>query len=785
MPRIAQTVPMAQPRLGAHQSATRVARSLAAIVPDCERSARVRVPKWLRHTLDMPGATSFGSLEPVADRVLSLRNGRRSLSMEALVELAAGRDSAPAELLALTVQASERALGVMPFRHQIIAAAAMFDGYAVEMDTGEGKTLAGAIAAATFALTGRSVHVVSVNDYLARRDAEWMGPLYEALGLTVSAVSATSISEERRTAYRADVTYVSISEVGYDILRDRFCVFDEDRVSPRMDVAIVDEADAVMIDEAVVPLVLAGNNRAHGGDATEDALLVRGLVEGADYVVDQEGATVSFTDSALDSLEAKLGGVNLYAPEHIPKLIGLNLALHAQALVHRDVDYIVENDELRLVNTTRGRIADGQRWPDGLHAAIEAKEGLKVSASSAVLDSLTVQDLLTQYQTLTGMSGTVIAVAEELLEFYALRSGRVERRLPQARIDEPDVIVHSEAEVFDAVAEAVQHRHSIGQPVLIGTQSIAQSETIAELLIARGLDVRVLNAKNDEEEARTIARAGEPRAITISTQMSGRGTDIVLGGSDGRDRHEVVERGGLAVIQVGLYPSRRLEEQLRGRSGRQGDPGSSVRISSLQDELITTTATRTIRTQIQFPGNLTRRMKARILGTAQDIAEAVRADQHRATWGYNRAIAMQRDAILQARGTSSSRMRSYGPDSRTSLSTSPTEQSLGRSVKSWRFTSTICGAIIWRRCRRPATGSISAPSGARTHSMSFTASPSRSSTASLIGRTKKLGERCIAMASLILKLHSPSLGLAGLPPRGRTWSPTTHSVTPRLGRRNR
>lgn len=525
----------------------------------------------------------------------------------------------------------------------------MLEGYAVEMDTGEGKTLAGALAAAAYALQGRSVHVISVNDYLARRDAEWMGPLYRSLGLTVAAVSEASTTDERRAAYSADVTYASVSEIGYDILRDRFCIVDEDRVAPAMDVAIVDEADAVMIDEAIVPLVLAGNAQAEGAEPSKAALLVRSLSEGSDYVVDQDGSTVTFTDSALDALEAELGGVNLYAPEHIPTLTGLNLALHAQVLMQRDVDYVVENDALRLVNTTRGRITEGQRWPDGMHSAVEAKEGLETSGPGVVLDMITVQDLVTQYQTLAGMSGTVVPVAEELLDFYALRSGRVERRLPQARVDEPDVIMNSEARVLDAVTEAVQHHHSRGQPVLVGTQSIAESETLAKLLTERGHDVRVLNAKNDAAEALTIARAGELDAITISTQMSGRGTDIVLGGVDGGGRDDITGRGGLVVIQVGLYPSRRLDAQLRGRAGRQGDPGTSVRIASLRDELITTTATRAIRAQIEYPERLTRRAKERILDTAQDIAEAVRADQHRATWGYNRAIAMQRSAVLRER----------------------------------------------------------------------------------------------------------------------------------------
>ncbi|MFJ6533129.1 accessory Sec system translocase SecA2 [Microbacterium sp. NPDC091662] len=597
----------------------------------------------------MPGSTSFVLLEPVVDHVLSNHERRRGLSTATLVEIARGKASTPADLLSAGVQASERSLGVMPFRHQILAAAAMLEGCAVEMDTGEGKTLAGALAAAAYALQGRSVHVISVNDYLARRDAEWMGPLYRSLGLTVAAVSEASTTDERRAAYRSDVIYASVSEIGYDILRDRFCIVDEDRVAPAMDVAIVDEADAVMIDEAIVPLVLAGNAQSEVAEPSKAALLVRSLTEGSDYVVDQDGSTVTFTDGALDALEAELGGVNLYAPEHIPTLTGLNLALHAQVLMQRDVDYVIENDVLRLVNTTRGRITEGQRWPDGMHSAVEAKEGLETSGPGVVLDMITIQDLVTQYQTLAGMSGTVVPVAEELLEFYALRSGRVERRLPQARVDEPDVIMNSEAGVLDAVSEAVQQHHSRGQPVLVGTQSIAESETLAKLLTERGHDVRVLNAKNDAAEALTIARAGELDAITISTQMSGRGTDIVLGGVDGGGRGDITRRGGLVVIQVGLYPSRRLDAQLRGRAGRQGDPGTSVRIASLRDELITTTATRSIRAQIEYPERLTRRAKERILDTAQDIAEAVRADQHRATWGYNRAIAMQRSAVLRER----------------------------------------------------------------------------------------------------------------------------------------
>lgn len=611
----------------------------------------MQTPKWLRRAVGMPGTVSFAAIEPSVVAALSLQPHLASLSSTEFLHRAQAFDGTRPEALALAAAASSRGLGIVPFREQLRAAAAMLDGFAVEMDTGEGKTLAGALVAAAHALAGRSVHVISVNDYLARRDAEWMRPLYAALGIQVAAVEEASTTEERRAAYRAEVTYASVSEVGYDVLRDRFCVRDDDRVDPRMDVAIVDEADAVMIDEAIVPLVLAGSTPHDEGDTAQAAAFVRNMTEGADYVIDAEGATVGFTDEALDTLEARLGGVNLYASAYIPTLTALNLALHARVLMHRDVDYVIEDGELRLVNTSRGRIADGQRWPDGLHAAVEAKEGLQASGSGVILDTLTLQDLLLQYSSLTGMSGTMLAVADELIEFYEVPCGRVERRLPQARVDEPDLLLDTEDEVFAAVAAEVERRHGLGQPVLVGTQSIADSEAVAAKLTARGLELRVLNAKNDETEAQTVARAGERDAVTISTQMSGRGTDILLGGADAADHDAVAARGGLAVIQVGLYPSRRLDAQLRGRAGRQGDPGVSVRICSLHDDLIVTTATRTIRAQIDSPAALTDRARQRIVRIAQDISEALRADAHRATWGYNRAITRQRETVLAERRT--------------------------------------------------------------------------------------------------------------------------------------
>jgi preprotein translocase subunit SecA len=608
----------------------------------------MKTPEWVRRVLGLPGAASFARQSTVVDAALERREALQGLTAEQLRERAqtTASDSPHAEVLALAGEATQRGLGTEPFREQYLAAAAMLDGSAVEMDTGEGKTLAGALAAAAFALLGRSVHVISVNDYLAARDAEWMGPLYSALGISSAAVAQPHTSKERRAAYRAQVTYVSVSEVGYDVLRDRFRLSPTERVAPARDVAIVDEADAVMIDEAMVPLVLAGTTPASGDDTAEAAELVTGLEAGTHYEVDHDGATVSFTDAGLDLLEARLGGVNLFADENIPTFTRLNLALHADVLMRRDVDYVVEDGRLRLVNTSRGRIAPGQRWPDGLHAAVEAKEGITASGAGIILDSLTVQDLLLGYDLLTGMSGTVIAVAEELTEFYSLRSGRVERRLPLRRTDEDDVVLATPEAAAAAAVDEVERRHRTGQPILVGTQSIAESERMADLLGGRGIEARVLNAKNDRDEAHTVARAGELGALTISTQMSGRGTDIVLGGVDAAAHDAVAARGGLAVIQVGMYPSRRLDAQLRGRAGRQGDPGSAIRFSSVTDELVLNNATRTIREQVEDPSRLDDARRHVITETAQRISEAIRADLHRSTWGYTRAIRRQRDTVL-------------------------------------------------------------------------------------------------------------------------------------------
>lgn len=620
----------------------------------------MKTPAWAARLLGLPGAVSFRRYLPIVQDAGAHESRMRMMSDNALrseatmLELRTGTARLPQEatarFLAVVREAATRTVGMRPFDEQLLGCCAVLSGHAAEMDTGEGKTLVGALAAAGFAIAGRRVHLISVNDYLAERDATWMGPLFDLLGVSAGWIGQRTPHAQRRASYACDVVYAPVSEIGFDVLRDRFTVARHERVAPVFDVAIVDEADAVMIDEAMVPLVLAGSSEHETDEFEQATALVERLVPHVDFTVDADQATVSLTDDGLDRVEARLGGINLYDAAHLGMLTRINLALHARALVHRDVDYLVADGRIALINAARGRVAHLQRWPDGLHAALEAKEHLAASAPGVILDQLTVQDLLLGYETRAGMSGTVIAVAEELMEFYRLPSGRVERHEPNRRTDEADTVVLTEAEKDAAIIAEVTARHHAGQPVLVGTQSVAESETLAAHLAAAGVPARVLNAKNDAQEAEIVARAGEYGAVTISTQMSGRGTDIRLGGVDGRDRERVVDAGGLAVIATSRYPSGRLDAQLRGRSGRQGDPGVSHAFVSFDDDVIQLHATDRFLTRIAREGaGMPDRDRTRIARQCQAIAEGMRADRHRATWVYNRAIAAQRATVLAHR----------------------------------------------------------------------------------------------------------------------------------------
>lgn len=552
--------------------------------------------------------------------------------------------------LAATVEACRRTLELDPYDEQLLGSCALIHGYVVEMNTGEGKTLVGAMAAAAMSLAGRQVHVLSVNDYLAERDAKWMGPIYDLLGVNAAWIGQHTAAGARKQAYSADVVYAPVSEIGYDVLRDGFAYDGSEQVEPRFDVSIVDEADAVMIDEAVSPLVLASEGESLEADFYNARELVNLLEPDQHFKVDADLSAVSLTELGTDLLEDHLGGVNLYDSENIDLLTRINLALHARALVHRDVDYLVDNGFIRLINTSRGRISHLHRWPDGLHAAIEAKEGIAVSKPGIVLDSLTVQDLLLRYDVLAGMSGTVLAVSEELQEFYQTGSGRIEPHRKKVRVDNPLRMFFTTDEKEAVIVHEIIKRNELGQPVLVGTQSVAESEHLANELATEGIAIQVLNARNPTEEAEIISHAGQYGSVTISTQMSGRGTDIKLGGPNQRDRDRIVEVGGLAVISTSLYPSRRLDDQLLGRAGRQGDPGITLRFGSLEDELVRAYMPGFMRRKLQHRGRKTStRDLVDMAASSQKIAEGLRLERHRSTWQYSRAVSIQRQSVLEQR----------------------------------------------------------------------------------------------------------------------------------------
>ena len=576
-----------------------------------------------------------------------LHKAAQLLNLKAMAEA----DDIP-QFLAIAREAAERATDLRPFDVQLQGALRMMAGDVVEMATGEGKTLAGAIAAAGYAIGSRNVHVITINDYLARRDAEWMGPLIEALGLTVGWITAESTAEERREAYKADITYASVNEIGFDVLRDQLVTDVKDLVSPNPDVALIDEADSVLVDEALVPLVLAGTSHRET-PKVEIIRLVGELVAGKDYDTDADSRNVHLTESGAQKLEAKLGGIDLYSEEHVgTTLTEVNVALHAHVLLQRDVHYIVRDDAVHLINSSRGRIAQLQRWPDGLQAAVEAKEGIETTETGEVLDTITVQALINRYPTVCGMTGTALAAGEQLRQFYKLGVSPIPPNTPNIREDETDRVYITAAAKNDAIVEHIAEVHETGQPVLVGTRDVAESEELHERLVKHGVPAVVLNAKNDAEEARVIAEAGTLGSITVSTQMAGRGTDIRLGGSDESDHDEVAELGGLHVIGTGRHHTERLDNQLRGRAGRQGDPGSTVFFSSWEDDVVVSHLERNkLPMESDDDGKIVSPKAASLLDHAQRIAEGRLLDVHANTWRYNQLIAQQRAILVERRDT--------------------------------------------------------------------------------------------------------------------------------------
>ncbi|AEX67395.1 accessory Sec system translocase SecA2 [Corynebacterium diphtheriae bv. gravis] len=559
-------------------------------------------------------------------------------------------DESRADLLALLSIGAQRSLSMNPFNVQLQAVLRILEGDVIHMATGEGKTLVGAMASVGYALQGKRVHSITVNDYLAERDAEWMGDLVRYFGLTVSAVTESLNTEQRRRAYASSIVYAPVTEIGFDVLRDQLVTQRSHAVQNGADVAIVDEADSVLIDEALVPLVLAGNEpgTAPAGRITE---IVRRLKENEHYSVDADRRNVSLNDKGAALVEQVLGIQSLYDDAHVgTTLVQVNLALHAQALLIRDVHYIIRDGKIALIDASKGRVAQLQRWPDGVQAAVEAKEGLVVTEGGRILDTLTLQSLMGRYPIVCGMTGTAVEATDQLRQFYDLRVSVIEPHKQSQRFDEADRVYATQAEKFRALVKEIELLHTTGQPVLIGTSDVSESEELAQALQARDITVNVLNAKNDAEEAQIIAEAGDIGRVTVSTQMAGRGTDIRLGGANEKDRDAVVAKGGLAVIGSSRHRSSRLDNQLRGRAGRQGDPGLSLFFVSLEDDVVVVGgAGEEIKALPDADGRIDSKRITDFVAHCQRVTEGQLLEIHSQTWKYNKLLADQRVIIDERR----------------------------------------------------------------------------------------------------------------------------------------
>ncbi|MGF7032425.1 preprotein translocase subunit SecA [Paenibacillus mucilaginosus] len=487
---------------------------------------------------------------------------------------------------ALVCEAAKRKLGLQPYDVQIMAAIALHERFVIEQHTGEGKTLSAVMPAYLNALTGEGVHVLTFNDYLAKRDAEWMGPIYRFLGLTVKSVQAGMSLFEKQEAYAKDITYVTAKEAGFDYLRDTIALNEADTVHRPFHYVIVDEADSLLLDEARLPLVISGESGSSSDDRIRFAEAARQLKPDEHYDFDEFQRNVYLNEAGSAKAEALLGCGNLYDSHNSHLLTSLNCALHVESLLKKDVDYIVRDGNIELIEEYTGRVAENRYLPDGLQAALAAKEGLQSEAGGRILGMITLQHFISLYPKICGMTATAHASAMEFQDIYALQVVQIPPNRPNIRIDHPHrIYTHKEAKL-KALVHEISSVHATGRPILIGTSSVEESDMLAEALAVAGVPSHVLNAKNDAEEADIIAKAGEIGAVTVSTNMAGRGVDIRLGGGNPAQAEVVAKLGGLYVIGTHVNESVRIDDQLRGRSGRQGDPGGSVFFISLEDELL-------------------------------------------------------------------------------------------------------------------------------------------------------------------------------------------------------
>ncbi|MCU9612969.1 preprotein translocase subunit SecA [Caldibacillus lycopersici] len=596
-------------------------------------------------------------LEKMADQIESLATDMERLTDDQLREkttefkerVAKGEslDELLVEAFAVVREAARRVLGLYPYKVQLMGGIVLHEGNISEMKTGEGKTLTSTMPVYLNALSGKGVHVITVNDYLARRDATEMGQLFEFLGLTVGLNLNEMTKEEKRDAYNADITYGTNNEFGFDYLRDNMVLYKEQMVQRPLNFAVIDEVDSILIDEARTPLIISGSARKSTQLYIQANAFVNTLRAEVDYTLDEKTKSVLLTEEGINKAEKSFGIENLFDINHVTLNHHINQALRAKVVMHRDVDYVVQDGEIVIVDQFTGRLMKGRRYSDGLHQAIEAKEGVEIQNESMTMATITFQNYFRMYEKLAGMTGTAKTEEEEFRNIYNMNVIVIPTNRPITRDDRPDLIYATMKGKFQAVVDDIAERNQKGQPILVGTVAIETSELISQLLTKKGIRHNVLNAKNHAREADIIAQAGHKGSVTIATNMAGRGTDIKLG-------EGVKELGGLAVIGTERHESRRIDNQLRGRSGRQGDPGVTQFYLSMEDELMRRFGSDNMKTMMQRLGMddsqpIQSKMVSRAVESAQKRVEGNNFDARKQLLQYDDVIRQQREIIYSQR----------------------------------------------------------------------------------------------------------------------------------------
>ncbi|MFS0766461.1 preprotein translocase subunit SecA [Peribacillus phoenicis] len=604
-----------------------------------------------------PNKREIKRLEKIADQVEALADGTAALSDEQLraktgefkerYQNGETVDDLLVEAFAVAREGAKRALGLYPYRVQIMGGASLHDGNISEMKTGEGKTLTSTMPVYLNALTGKGVHVVTVNEYLAHRDATEMGVLYDFLGLTVGLNLNSHSKEEKQAAYNADITYSTNNELGFDYLRDNMVLYKEQMVQRPLHFAVIDEVDSILIDEARTPLIISGSAQKSAQLYIQANAFVRTLKKETDYTYDEKTKGVQLTEDGMNRAEKAFNIDNLFDINHVTLNHHINQALKAHVSMHLDVDYVVQEGEIVIVDQFTGRLMKGRRYSEGLHQAIEAKEGLEIQNESMTLATITFQNYFRMYEKLSGMTGTAKTEEEEFRNIYNMNVIAIPTNRNIIRDDRADLIYATTDGKFKAVVEDIAERYTKGQPVLVGTVAIETSEVISAYLSKKGIPHDVLNAKNHEREAEIIANAGNQGSVTIATNMAGRGTDIKLG-------EGVKELGGLAVIGTERHESRRIDNQLRGRSGRQGDPGVTQFYLSMEDELMRRFGSDNMKNMMARLGMddsqpIQSKMVTRAVESAQKRVEGNNFDSRKQLLQYDDVLRQQREIIYKQR----------------------------------------------------------------------------------------------------------------------------------------